>query len=81
MPALGLLMRTGLKLRHILVQVEKLPEGTLTAVRSSISGPVKRPIFVFLRKGNMAEYLVIMMDSLMLFLVRFLGNYMALVGS
>jgi len=29
----------------------------------------------------MAEYLVIMMDLLMLFLVRFLGNYLALLGS
>jgi hypothetical protein len=81
MPALVLLMRTGLELRHILVQVEMLLEGTLTAVRSSISGPVRRPIFVFLRKGKMAEYLVIMMDLSMLFLVRFLGNEMALVGS
>ena len=80
MPALGLLMRTGLELRHILVQVEKLPEGTLTAVRSSISGPVRRPIFVFPRKGNIAEYLVITMDLSMLFLVRFLGNEMAVVG-
>lgn len=75
MPALGLLMRTGLELRHILVQVEKLPEGTLTAVRSSISGPVRRPIFVFPRKGNMAECLVITMDLSVHFLVRFLGNY------
>jgi hypothetical protein len=74
-------MRTGLELRHILVQVEMLLEGTLTAVCSSISGPVRRPIFVFLRKGKMAEYLVIMMDLSMLFLVRFLGNEMALVGS
>jgi hypothetical protein len=81
MPALVLLMRTGLELRHTLVQVEMLPEGTLTAVRSSISGPVRRTIFVFLRKGKMAEYLVIMMDLSMLFLVRFLGNEMALVGS
>jgi hypothetical protein len=72
MPALGLLMRMGLELRHILVQVEKLLEGMLTAVRSSISGPVRCPIFVFPRKGNMAEYLV--MDLPMFFLVRFLGN-------
>ena len=78
MPALGLLMRTGLELRHILVQVEKLPEDTLTVVRPSISGPVRRPIFVFLRKENMAECLV---DLSMLFLVRFLGNEMSLVGS
>jgi hypothetical protein len=81
MPALGLLMRTGLELRHILVQVEKLPEGTLTAVRSSISGPVRCPIFVFPRKGNMAECLVITMDLSVHFLVRFLGNYMTPVGS
>jgi hypothetical protein len=74
MPALGLLMPTGLELRHILVQVEKLPEGALSAVRSSISGPVRRPIFVFPRKGNMAGYLVITMDLPMFFLVRFLGN-------
>lgn len=72
MPALGLLMRTGLELKHILVQVEKLLEETLNGVRSSISGPVRRPIFVFPRKGNMAEYLVT--DLSMLFLVRFLGN-------
>lgn len=71
MPALGPLMRTDLELRHILVQVEKLPEGMLTAVRSSISGPVRRPIFVFPRKGSMAEYLVIMMDLPMFFRVRF----------
>jgi hypothetical protein len=81
MPALGLLMQTGLELRHILVQVEKLLEGTLIAVRSLISGPVRRPIFVFPRKGNMAEYLVITMDLSMSFLVRFLGNYMTGVGS
>lgn len=74
-------MRTGLELRHILVRVEKLLEGTLTAVRSSISGPVRRPIFVYPRKGNMAEYLVITTDLSMFFLVRFLGNQMALVGS
>jgi hypothetical protein len=74
-------MRTGLELRRILVQVEKLLEGTLTAVRSSISGLVRRPIFGFPRKGNMAEYLVITMDLSMPFLVRFLVNYMAPVGS
>lgn len=79
MPALELLMRTDLELRHILVQVEKLLEGTLTAVRSSISGLVRRPI-VF-PKGNMAEYLVITMDSSVRFLVRFLANYMSPAGS
>jgi hypothetical protein len=67
-------MRTGLELRHILVRVGKPLEGTLTAVHSSISGPVRRPIFVYPRKGNMAEYLVITMDLSMFFLVRFLGN-------
>jgi hypothetical protein len=67
-------MRTGLELRHILVRVEKLLEGTLTAVRSSISGPVRRPILDYPRKGNMAEYLVITTDLSMCFLVRFLGN-------
>jgi hypothetical protein len=67
-------MRTGLELRHILVQVEKRLEGTLTGVRSSISGPARRPILVFPRKGNIAEYLVITMELSMLFLVRFLGN-------
>ena len=72
MLALGPLMRTGLELRHILVQAVKLPEGMLTAVRSSVSGPVRRPIFVLPRKGNMAEYLA--MDLSTLFLVRFLGN-------
>lgn len=74
MPALGLLMQMGLELKHILAQVEKLLEGTLAAVRSLIFGPVRRPIFVFPRKGNMAEYLVITMDLSMSFLVRFIGN-------
>ena len=74
MPALGLLMQMGLELKHILAQVEKLQEGTLTAVRSLISGPLRRPIFVFPRKGNMAEYLVTTMDLSMSFLVRFIGN-------
>jgi len=68
-------MRTGLELGHILAQVEKLLEETLTAVRSSISGPVRRPISDFPRKGNMAEYLVITMDLSTFFLVRFFfGN-------
>jgi len=74
MPALGLLMPTALGPRHILVQAERLPEGTLTAVRSSMSGPVRHPIFVFPRKGNVAEYPVITMGLSTFFLVRFLSD-------
>jgi hypothetical protein len=69
MPARGLLMPTALERRHILVQVERPPEGTLTAVRSSMSGPVRRPIFVFPRE---AEDTTITMGLSMFGLVRFL---------
>jgi len=79
MPARGLLMLTALERRHILVQVERLPEGTLTAVRSSMSGPVRRPNFVFLRKGSMAENVMITIGLSMFGLVR-LGYYVASVG-
>jgi hypothetical protein len=71
MPARGLLMPAALERRHILVQVERLPEGTLTAVRSSVSGPVRRPIPVFPRKASMAKNIVITMGLSMFGLVRF----------
>ena len=71
MPARGLLTPTALERRHILVQVETLPEGTLTAARSSMSGPVGRHIFVFTRKGSMAESIMMTMDLSMFGLVSF----------
>ncbi len=73
MPALGLPMPMALEPRHILVQVEKLPEGTLIAVRSSMSGPVRHPILGFPHKGKIAECLVITMGLSMFSLVRFFG--------
>lgn len=69
MPARGLLMPMALERRHILVQVERLPEGTFTTVRSSMFVPVR---FVFPRKGSMAENTMITMGWSMFGLVRFL---------
>lgn len=81
MPARGLLMPTALERRHILVQVEMLPEGTLNAARSSMSGPVRRPIFAFLRMGNMAENTMMTMGlsifglvSISIICLRWVGN-------
>ena len=71
MPARGLLMPMALERRHIPVQVERLLEETLTAVRS-MSKPVRRPIVVFPRKGSMAENIMIPMGLSMFGLVRFL---------
>ena len=71
MPAQGLLMLPASERRHILVQVETLPEGILTAARSSMSGPVRRPIFVFPRKGSMAESFMMTMGLSMFGLVSF----------
>ena len=72
MPARDLLMPMALERRHILVQVERPLEGTLTAVRSMSEPPVRRPIFVFRRKGSMAENIMVPMGLSMFGLVRFL---------
>lgn len=69
-PAPDLLMHTALGQRHILVQVEMLPEGTLAVVRWSMFGPGKICSTIVFPRGSMTRLIRVLTNILRAKMVR-----------